>query len=113
MNKVTLIGNVLNDLKLRKYKNGEESKSYVNFTLAVNDYSRKTNEKIITFVEVFAFNRQAEILAQYISKGSKLAIDGKLRPKSYVNRKGQKRNTVHISVEDFTVLEKNKRLVNQ
>ena len=46
MNKVTLVGNVVNDLELKDYKNNEREGKYVRFTLAVNEYNVKRNEKI-------------------------------------------------------------------
>ena len=51
MNKVTLVGNVVNDLELKDYKNNEKEGKYVKFTLAVNEYNVKKNERIATFIE--------------------------------------------------------------
>ena len=41
MNKVTLVGNVVNDLELKNYKNDKKEGKYVRFTLAVNEYNVK------------------------------------------------------------------------
>ena len=64
MNKVSLVGNVVNDLELKEYKNDEGEGKYVRFTLAINEYSVRKNERIATFVEVVAFGKKAVILAR-------------------------------------------------
>ena len=48
MNKVSLVGNVVNDLELKEYKNDEGEGKYVRFTLAINEYSVRKNERIAT-----------------------------------------------------------------
>ena len=90
MNKVSLVGNVVNDLELKEYKNDEGEGKYVRFTLAINEYSVRKNERIATFVEVVAFGKKAVILAHNVGKGSKLAVEGKLRTSSYLNSEGEK-----------------------
>ena len=45
MNKVSLIGNIVNDLELKDYKNGDKEGKYVRFTLAINEYNVKKNEE--------------------------------------------------------------------
>ena len=62
MNKVSLIGNIVNDLELKDYKNGDKEGKYVRFTLAINEYNIKKNERIATFIEVVAFDKKAIIL---------------------------------------------------
>ena len=59
MNKVSLIGNIVNDLELKDYKNGDKEGKYVRFTLAINEYNVKKNERIATFIEVVAFDKKA------------------------------------------------------
>ena len=83
MNKVTLVGNVVNDLELKDYKKDEKEGKYVRFTLAVNEYNVKRNERIATFVEVVAFDKKAIILAHNVGKGSRLAVEGKIRSSNY------------------------------
>ena len=90
MNKVSLIGNIVNDLELKDYKNGDKEGKYVRFTLAINEYNVKKNERIATFIEVVAFDKKAIILAHNVGKGSKLAVEGRLQTSNYLNSEGEK-----------------------
>lgn len=113
MNKVTLVGNVVNDLELKEYKNSEREGKYVKFTLAVNEYNVKRNEKIATFIEVVAFDAKASILANNIGKGTKLALEGKIRTGSYLNSNGEKKYNVDVMLTDFTFIDSKKKAVNE
>ena len=61
-----------------------------NFTLAVNEYNSATKENSTNFINVVAFDKKAEILSQYITKGSKLSIQGKIRTGSYLDKNNVK-----------------------
>lgn len=112
-NKVSLVGNVVNDLELKEYKNDEGEGKYVRFTLAINEYSVRKNERIATFVEVVAFGKKAVILAHNVGKGSKLAVEGKLRTSSYLNSEGEKKYKVDIILSEFTFIDSKKKAVNE
>lgn len=113
MNKVTLVGNVVNDLELKDYKNDEREGKYVRFTLAVNEYNVKRNERIATFVEIVAFDKKAIILAHNIGKGSRLAVEGKLRTSNYISEVGEKKYKVDIILSEFTFIDNKKKVVNE
>ena len=113
MNKVTLVGNVVNDLELKNYKNSEKEGKYVKFTLAVNEYNVKTNERIATFIEIVAFDKKAIILAHNVGKGSKLAVEGKIKTSNYVSETGEKKYKVDIILNEFTFIDSKKKVVNE
>ena len=113
MNKVTLVGNVVNDLELKDYKNDEREGKYVRFNLAVNEYNVKRNERIATFVEIVAFDKKAIILAHNIDKGSRLAVEGKLRNSNYISEAGEKKYKVDIILSEFTFIDSKKKVVNE
>lgn len=113
MNKVTLVGNVVNDLELKDYKNNEKEGKYVKFTLAVNEYNVKKNERIATFIEVVAFGSKAVVLANNVGKGTKLAIEGKIRTGAYLNCNGEKKYNVDIALTDFTFIDSKKKIVDE
>lgn len=112
MNKVTLVGNVVNDLELKDYKNDEKEGKYVRFTLAVNEYNVKKNERIATFIEIVAFDKKAIILAHNIGKGSRLALEGKIKTSNYVNEAGDKKYKVDIILSEFTFMDSKKKDIN-
>ena len=92
MNNYIVIGNIVKDLEL-KYTNS--NKAVVNFTIAVNDREE------VDFIECVAFGTQAENLCKYQGKGSKVAIQGKIKTRMY-EYEGQKRkqwNVMCYSIE--------------
>ena len=99
MNKVYLIGRVTKDLELQYY--GTNERSYVKFTLAVDEYNPTTKEKLANFINVVAFDRKAEILSQYITKGNRLSIQGKIRTGSYLDKNNEKKYNVDIVLDGF------------
>lgn len=113
MNKVTLVGNVVNDLELKNYKSDKKEGKYVRFTLAVNEYNVKTNERIATFIEIVAFDKKAIILAHNVGKGSKLAVEGKIKTSNYVSETGEKKYKVDIILNEFTFIDSKKKVVNE
>ena len=101
MNNVNLIGYVVKDLELKKYEQGE----LVQFNVAINDYNHKTKEKYTSFIEVIAFGAKAKIYTEYLKKGSKIAIEGKLNQSSYINSEGKKIYKVKVIAERIEFLE--------
>lgn len=99
MNKVSLIGNVTRDLELKNYNDGKGA--YVRFTLAINSYNSKSKESSAEFVNIVAFGNKAEVLNKYVTKGRKLAVDGRLSTGSYINAEGEKRYATEVILSDF------------
>ena len=90
MNKVFLIGNITNDLELKKT---QTNKSYISFTIAVNEgYGDK---KITDFIEIRAWEKTAELVSNYCRKGSKICVDGKVRTDIY-EKDGRKVKNTYI-----------------
>ena len=103
MNRVYLIGRVTRDLELQHF--GTDERNYVRFTLAVDEYKSTTKESTTNFVDIVAFDRKAEILSQYITKGRKLSIEGKIRTGSYLDKNNLKKYAVDIILEDFDFID--------
>ena len=108
MNKVYLIGRVTKDLELQHF--GTEERAYVKFTLAVNEYNSPKKEEITNFIDIVAFGRKAEVLSQYITKGNKLFIEGKIRKGSYFDKNNIKKYTIDIILDNFDFID-NKQYV--
>ena len=73
----------------------------------------KRNERIATFVEIVAFDKKAIILAHNVGKGSRLAVEGKIRTSNYVSETGEKRYKVDIILSEFTFIDSKKKVVNE
>lgn len=85
MNRAIIIGNLVRDLELRFTNTGKE---VANFTVAVTRTFSKDKET--DFINCVAWGKTAENMAKYLSKGSKVAVEGRIQVSSYDNKEGQK-----------------------
>lgn len=100
-NKVILLGNLTRDIELRSTQSGM---ALAKFGMAVNrKYSQNGEQKESTcFVDLTAWGRQAEILAQYVGKGSQLFVEGRLEYSTWEAKDGGgKRSKLEVVVENF------------
>jgi single-strand DNA-binding protein len=104
-NKVILIGNLTRDPELRYTPKGV---AIAKIGLAVNrTWKTETGEQKeeVTFIDVDAFGRQAETLAQYVKKGSPLMVEGRLKLDQWDDKQtGQKRSKMGVTLEGFQFL---------
>lgn len=96
MNKVILIGRTVADPELR-YAAGSGT-AVCKFTLAI---TRQFKKDETDFIRCVAFNKAAENITQYITKGRQLAVTGSIRTGSYDAQDGTKRYTTDVAVESF------------
>jgi single-strand DNA-binding protein len=89
VNSVNLIGNLSSDVELREL--GDEKK-VANFRIAVD---RGGKDAGADFFRVAVWDRQAELCAQYLCKGKRVGIEGRLRSHSWEDA-GQKRSLVEV-----------------
>jgi single-strand DNA-binding protein len=89
MNNVSLIGNLATDVELREV--GEEKK-VANFLLAVGRGGRDAGAD---FVGISVWDRQAEICAEYLTKGQRVGVGGYLRSRSW-EEEGKRRRVVEV-----------------
>jgi single-strand DNA-binding protein len=105
-NKVILIGNLTRDPELRYTPKGM---AIASFGLAVNrTWKTETGEskEEVTFVDIDAFGRQAEVIGQYMKKGRALLVEGRLKLESWEDKQTkQKRSKLLVILEAFTFLD--------
>ena len=89
MNVVTLIGNLATEVELREVG---PDKKVASFVLAVDRASRDGGAD---FVPISAWDRQAELCAEYLGKGRRIAIDGRLRSRSWEDD-GKRRSALEV-----------------
>lgn len=103
-NRVILMGNLTRDPELR-YTSSQTAVSDVG--LAVND-RRKGNDgqwiEETTFVDVTLWGRTAEVASEYLSKGSPVLIEGRLKLDTWENKEGEKRSKLHVVCERMQML---------
>ena len=102
MNKVILIGRLARDPELRSTSSGT---SVSKFTLAVNrGKDQDGNDRGADFISCIAWRKLAENIAKYCTKGSQMAIEGRIQTGSYDAQDGTKRYTTDVVVETATFL---------
>lgn len=94
MNRVILIGNLAADPEARTTQNG---KSVVSFRLAVQrDFANAQGVREADFIACQAWGHTAEYVRQYQSKGSRVAVEGRLQIRSYDAQDGSKRTVAEV-----------------
>ncbi|MCS1352673.1 single-stranded DNA-binding protein [Mechercharimyces sp. CAU 1602] len=102
MNRVVLIGNLARDPELRYTSSGV---AVVNFTIAVNrPFSNQQGEREADFVNVVAWRQLAENCANYLKKGRKAAVDGRLQTRSFENQEGQRIKVTEVIADNVEFL---------
>ena len=101
INRVNITGNLTRDPELRATQGGTQ---VLHLGVAVNDRRRNPQtgnwEDYPNFVDCTMFGTRAESLARFLSKGTKVAIEGKLRWSQW-ERDGQKRSKLEVVVDDL------------
>ena len=102
MNKVILIGNLVQDIELRTTEKGT---AVVRNKIAINNGKDENgNERPTDFLLFYAFNKVAENMAKYCEKGSKIAIEGRLKNRSWDKQDGTKAYETAVYANNVTFL---------
>jgi single-strand DNA-binding protein len=105
LNKVMLIGNLTRDPELRHTPSGM---AIAEFGLAVNRQRKGADGNRIeevTFVDVTAFGKTAEVIHQYTRKGRPLFVEGHLKYDQWTSQDGQKRSKLSVVADAFQFLD--------
>lgn len=102
INNVILVGRLTKDIEIRQTTSGSKTTS---FALAVNRTSKKEGQPDADFINCVAWNKTAELMAQYLRKGSLIGIEGRIQTRSYDNQQGQKVYVTEVLVGSVTFLE--------
>nr|WP_307774773.1 single-stranded DNA-binding protein [uncultured Cetobacterium sp.] len=101
MNLVVLIGRLTRDPEL---KFGQSGKAYSRFSLAVD---RPFSKGEADFINCVAFGKTAELIGEYLRKGRKVAVNGRLQMNRY-EANGEKRTTYDVLVESMEFIDPNR-----
>jgi len=106
VNKVIIIGNLGNDPEQKAMPNGN---AVVNITVATSeswkDKQTGQQQERTEWHRVVFFNRLAEIAGQYLSKGSKVYLEGSLRTRKWQDQNGNDRYTTEIVASEMQMLD--------
>lgn len=110
LNKVVLIGRLTKDCELRYTPAGV---AVANFTLATDrPFKNQAGEKETDFIPIVVWRKQAENCAEYISKGSLVAIDGRIQVRNYENTEGKKVYITEVISENVRFLDSKSKKEN-
>lgn len=95
MNNVILMGRLTRDPEL---KYSQAGKAYCRFTVAVN---REFNKDEADFINCLAFGKTAETITEWLGKGRRIALQGRIQTGNYENKNGDKVNTFEVVADRF------------
>ncbi|EOV1324006.1 single-stranded DNA-binding protein [Campylobacter jejuni] len=102
-NKVVLVGNLTRDIEMRYAQSGSAiGASAIAVTRRFTTNGEKREETC--FIDISFYGRTAEVANQYLTKGSKVLIEGRLRFEQWSDQNGQNRSKHSIQVENMEML---------
>lgn len=102
MNKVILTGNLARDPEVRYTQSG---KAVATFSMAVNRTWKKSTDaqaqQLTDFINIVAWEKSAEFCGKYLSKGSRILVEGRIQSRSYEAQDGTKRYVTEVVSENI------------
>ena len=114
MNSVVLVGRLAQDPELR-YIAGT-GMPVATFTLAVSrEFTNKKGEREVDFIDIQAWNKQAETVANYLKKGNMVSVNGSIRVETYTDKEGNRRRSFRINANrvEFLITDRQPKTTNQ
>ncbi|MFV0424978.1 MAG: single-stranded DNA-binding protein [Bacilli bacterium] len=103
LNKVVLIGRLTRDPDMRFT---QSQRAVCSFNLAVNrNFTTQSGEREADFINIVCWGRTAENVSKFLSKGSLVAVDGRIQTRNYDNAQGQRVYVTEVVAESVTFLE--------
>ena len=113
VNKCIFIGNLTSHPEIRTTPNGEQ---VANFSIALNERYKAKDGSIVEnveYVRIVFYRRQAEVAGEYLRKGSKVYVEGRLRTRKWQDQNGQDRYTTEIQGDVLQMLDSRQSGDNQ
>lgn len=102
INRVVLVGRLTRDPELRKTQNGT---SVCSFTMAVNRRVQTQGQPDADFISCVAWNKLADLMTQYLHKGSLIGLEGRIQTRNYDNQQGQRVYVTEVVADNIQFLE--------
>ncbi|HUQ85501.1 MAG TPA: single-stranded DNA-binding protein [Candidatus Limnocylindrales bacterium] len=106
LNKVQLIGNLTRDPELRYTPNGN---AVCSFSIATNrNWTTDSGEKReeVDFHRIIAWNKLGELCSQFLVKGRKVYVEGRLTTRAWTGQDGSQKSTTEVIINDMILLDK-------
>lgn len=104
LNRVTLIGNLTRDPVRKTLQSGQ---TVSEFSIATNyrwEDASKAKKETVEFHRIVAWGKLAEIIGQYVKKGSKVYVEGRLRNNSWKGKDGKEHDRTEIIADNLIML---------
>ena len=103
MNKVFLVGRLTRDPDLRY---GASNNAVMRTSLAVDrQFTNQNGEREADFINIVAFGNRAETMKKYLTKGSQIAVSGRIQTGSYDDKDGKRVYTTDVVIDEFQFLD--------
>lgn len=102
INRVVLVGRITKDIDLKKTPNGA---SVVQFTLAVSRKIKAKGQPEADFINCISWNNVADLMKQYLHKGSLIGLEGRIQTRNYDDRDGKKVYVTEVVADSVQFLE--------
>ena len=103
MNKVFLVGRLTRDPDLRY---GASNNAVMRTSLAVDrNFTNQNGEREADFINIVAFGNRAETMKKYLTKGSQIAVSGRIQTGSYDGQDGKRVYTTDVVIDEFQFLD--------
>ena len=107
MNRIILLGRLVKDPDVKVTTSG---KTVCTFTLAVDrPFSGKDGKREADFINIQTWNKTAELIGNYVSKGQRLLVDGRLQIRSYDGKDGQKHYATEVVADRVEFIERKEK----
>lgn len=106
LNKVTLMGNLTRDPEVRTTPNGQ---TVTSFSLALNrswNDQQGNRQDAVEYIDIVAWGKLGEIVGQYLAKGRRAYIEGRLQTRSWEAQDGSKRYKTEVIANDLIMLDR-------
>lgn len=103
MNAAIILGRLTRDPVIKATQSGM---TIARFTLAVNRLNKKGQNPEADFINCVAFGKTADAISNYVYKGQRLLVEGRIQTGSYTSKSGEKKFTTEISVNRAEFIEK-------
>jgi len=106
LNKVTLMGNLTRDPEVRTTPNGQ---TVTSFSLALNrswNDQQGNRQDAVEYIDVVAWGKLGEIVGQYLAKGRRAYVEGRLQTRNWGAQDGSKRYKTEVVASDLIMLDR-------
>ena len=102
MNHWTGMGRLVRDPEVRYTQSG---KAVASFTLAIDRRRSGDGNQQVDFIPCIAWEKTADVISQYVTKGQKIAVEGRIQTRSYDAQDGNKRYVTEVVVQSMEFCE--------